>query len=135
MYRGDDVELQLDVDLPGDYSSTNLSGDDYQIGLSPGNFGTLPPEAHLWFPRSMEQALTSVQVKASKSNGGYTLEAKIPWSIFGYSPKAEDRLGFALSLSDNDSPGVSTWQSMVSNVTTRRVADPTTWGTLILGSP
>jgi hypothetical protein len=134
MYRGDDVEIQLDVDLPGDYSSITLSGDDYQIGLSPGNFGTLPPEAHLWFPRSLEKNLTSVVVKATKSNGGYQLEAKIPWSTFGISPESGDRFGFALSLSDNDSPGVSTWQSMVSSVTTRRVANPTTWGTLILGS-
>ncbi len=135
MYRGDDVELQLDIDLPGDYASKSLSGDDYQIGLSPGNFGTLLQEAHLWFPRSLEKKLTSVQIEAQKSNGGYQLEAKIPWSTFGITPQAEDRFGFALSLSDNDSPGVSTWQSMVSSVTTRRVADPTTWGTLILGSP
>jgi hypothetical protein len=135
MYKGDDVEIQLDADLPGDYSSISLSGDDFQIGLSPGNFGTLQPEAHLWFPRSQEHNLSSVQVKAKKSNGGYQLEAKIPWSTFGISPQSGDRFGFALSLSDNDSPGVSAWQSMVSSVTTRRVADPTTWGTLILGSP
>jgi hypothetical protein len=135
MYKGDDVEIQLDSDLSGDYASASLSADDYQIGLSPGNFGTLQPEAHLWFPRSKEQALTSVQVKAIKSNGGYTLEAKIPWSVVGISPNAGDRFGFALSLSDNDTPGVSTWQSMVSSVTTRRVADPTTWGTLVLASP
>lgn len=135
MYRGDDVEIQLDADLPADYSSASLSADDFQIGLSPGNFGSISPEAHLWFPRSQEQTLTSVVVEATATNGGYLLEAKIPWSIFGVIPQAGDRFGFALSLSDNDSPGVSTWQSMVSSVSTRRVADPTTWGTLILGSP
>jgi hypothetical protein len=134
MYKGDDVEIQLDVNLAGDYSSTSLSADDFQIGLSPGNFGSLPPEAHLWFPRSSEQKLTTVVVKATKSDGGYQLEAKIPWSVLGISPVTGDRFGFALSLSDNDSPGVATWQSMVSSVITRRVADPTTWGTLVLGS-
>jgi hypothetical protein len=134
MYRGDDVEIQLDVNLPGDYAISSLSADDFQIGLSPGNFGTLQPEAHLWFPRSLEKGLSSVQIKAIKSNGGYQLEAKIPWSTFGVTPQSGDRFGFALSLSDNDLPGVSTWQSMVSSVTTRRVADPTTWGTLVLGS-
>ncbi len=135
MYKGDDVEIQLDADLPADYASKSLSGDDFQVGLSPGNFGTLPPEAHLWFPRSQERTLGSVQVKAVKSNGGYSLEAKIPWSTFGVTAESGDRFGFALSLSDNDSTGVSTWQSMISSVTTRRVADPTTWGTLVLGSP
>jgi hypothetical protein len=134
MYRGDDVEIQLDADLAGDYASATLSSDDFQIGLSPGNFGTLDPEAHLWFPRSLESALTNVDLKAIKSNGGYQLEARIPWSIFGITPQEGDRFGFALSLSDNDSPGVATWQSMVSSVTTRRVANPTTWGTLVLES-
>lgn len=135
MYKGDDVEIQLDVDLAGDYSSASLSADDFQIGLSPGNFGTIQPEAHLWFPRSSEKNLTTAVVKATQSNGGYQLEAKIPWATFGISPESGERFGFALSLSDNDSPGVATWQSMVSSVTTRRVTNPTTWGTLVLGSP
>ena len=133
MYKGDDVEIQLDLNLAGDYSSASLSADDFQIGLSPGNFGSIAPEAHLWFPRSSEQKLVTVVVKATQSNGGYQLEAKIPWAIFGITPKSGDRFGFALSLSDNDSPGLATWQSMVSSVSTRRVADPTTWGTLVLG--
>ncbi len=133
MYLGDDVEIQLDADLPGDYNSASLSADDYQLGLSPGNFGSLSPEAYLWFPRSKEQKQSNVVVKATASNGGYLLEAKIPWSIFGIAPQSGDRFGFALSLSDNDAPGVSTWQSMVSSVSTRRLADPTTWGTLVLG--
>ena len=132
MYRGDDIEIQLDTDLAGDYYTTYLSSDDYQIGLSPGNFGSIDSEAYRWYPRNLESWVTSVVIEAVLTNGGYDLEAKIPWSVFGVTPASGSRFGFALSLSDNDLVGVSTWQSMVSNVNTRRTADPTTWGTLIL---
>lgn len=135
MYRGDDVEIQLDLDLEADYSTTLVSSDDYQIGLSPGNFNGLEPEAYRWFPRSVEGSLVSVDVQAEKSSNGYSLEARIPWTVFGHTPSDNERFGFALSLSDNDVPGVSDWQSMVSSVSTRRVADPTTWGTMILEAP
>ena len=132
MYRGDDIEIQLDTNLAGDFYTTYLSSDDYQIGLSPGNFDSIDSEAYRWYPRNLESWLTSVVIEAVLTNGGYDLEAKIPWSVFGITPASGSRFGFALSLSDNDLVGVSTWQSMVSSVNTRRTADPTTWGTLIL---
>ncbi len=135
MYRGDDVEIQLDTDLAGDYYTTSMSSDDYQIGLSPGNFGSIEPEAYRWFPRYLESWITAAEVEAKLTDAGYDLEAKIPWSAFGVSPLGGSRYGFALSLSDNDAAGVSTWQSMVSSVNTRRLTDPTTWGTLILEQP
>jgi len=134
MYRGDDVEIQLDIDLDGDFSSTLVSSDDYQLGFSPGNFGSLSPEAYRWYPRSLEAYLTSVTVDAVQTASGYDLEARIPWAVLGMTPAEGMHYGFTLSLSDNDQAGVSTWQSMVSNVSTRRTADPTTWGTLILGT-
>jgi len=134
MYRGDDVELQLDLDLDGDFATTLVSSDDYQLGFSPGNFGSLSPEAYRWYPRSLESYLTSVTVDAVQTADGYDLEARIPWAVLGVTPVEGTHYGFALSLSDNDQPGVSTWESMVSNVSTRRTADPTTWGTLVLGA-
>jgi hypothetical protein len=133
LYRGDDVEIQFDADLAGDQSSTSLSSDDYQIGLSPGNFGSRAPEAYLWYPRSREGALSSVNVKASQQGQGYILEARIPWTILNVTPKENDQFGFVLALSDNDQAGVAAWQSMIASVTGRRLADPTTWGSLVLG--
>jgi hypothetical protein len=135
LYRGDDVEIQLDADLAGDQGSTSLSSDDYQIGLSPGNFDGLPPEAYLWYPRSREGGLSNVSIKGIKQGQGYTLEARIPWSIFGVTPEENDQFGFVLALSDNDQAGVAAWQSMIANVPGRRLADPTTWGLLVLGPP
>ena len=135
MFKGDDVEIHIDANLPGDYSSVTMSADDFQVGLSPGNFGTLTEEAYLWFPRSLQTSLSFVEMKARSTPVGYDLEAKIPWSVFGITPSEDDHFGFALSLSDNDVWGTAAWQSMVSSVSTRRVANPTTWGTLILASP
>lgn len=132
LYRGDDVEIQLDADLNGDFNSTVLSADDYQIGLSPGNFSSRLPEAYRWYPRSLEAWITSANVAAVRDGEGYVLEARIPWPVFGISPSAGASYGFALSLSDNDVPGTSSWQSMVSSVLSRKLADPTTWGTLTL---
>jgi hypothetical protein len=132
MYRGDDIEIQLDTDLAGDFDMVTMSGDDYQVGLSPGNFGSIASEAYRWYPRYLESWLTTVVLEAVETKRGYDLEAKIPWSVFDITPMGDSRFGFAISLSDNDIPGTSDWQSMVSSVNTRRVTDPTTWGTLIL---
>lgn len=135
LYRGDAVEIQLDADLPGDYHVAALNADDYQLGLSPGNFGSLPPEAYLWYPAALEGARPTVSVAARQTSDGYTLEARIPWSVFGVTPGAGKSFGFALSLSDNDQAGSALQQSMVSSVATRRLTNPTTWGTLVLGGP
>jgi hypothetical protein len=63
---------------------------------------------------------------------GFYLEASIPWSTFGVTPNAGSTFGFTLSVSDNDTPGTTEQQSMISSVDTRRLTNPTTWGTLIL---
>jgi hypothetical protein len=134
MFRGDIVELQLDADLRGDYNSTVLTADDYQLGLSPGNFGSIGSGAYRWYPASQQGIPAGVTLKAVRTEEGYNLEASIPWgALGGITPEAGDSFGFALSLSDNDRAGAALQQSMVSTVRGRRLTDPTTWGTLILG--
>jgi Carbohydrate family 9 binding domain-like len=135
MYKGDGAEILLDTDLAGDFSTRPLSSDDYQIGLSPGNFGSLPPSAYRWFPASQESALASAEVKSVKTDAGYNLEVRLPWAVFGISPVSNRHYGFALSISDDDAPGTAVQQSMVSSVSTRILTDTTTWGTLVLGPP
>jgi hypothetical protein len=132
MYKGDDVEIQFDANLTTDFASTSLSSDDYQIGLSAGNFGTVAPNAYRWYPRSLEGSLSAVVVKAKQVADGYALEAKIPWTVFGMTPAGGEKYGFAISLSDDDQAGTAVQQSMVSSVATRKLLNPTTWGTLIL---
>jgi hypothetical protein len=132
MYRGDIVEIQFDANLDADFTQKSLSLDDTQLGLSPGNFGSLAPEAYRWYPKAYAGAATSVHVQAHSTSDGYTLEASIPWTLLGTTPSAGNRYGFALSLSDDDAPGSTLQQTLVSSVSTRKLLDPTTWGTLIL---
>ncbi len=135
LYRGDDVEIQLDAQLALDFASTYLTSDDFQIGLSAGNFGGIAPEAYRWYPSASAGRLSSVTVKAKAAGEGYALEAAIPWSVLGITPTEGVVYGFALSLSDNDKPGAALQQSMVSSVSTRKLLNPTTWGSLVLEGP
>jgi len=132
IYKGDDIEIQFDANLTTDFNSTSLSSDDYQVGLSAGNFGTVAPNAYRWYPRSLEGSLSNVVVKAKQVADGYALEAKIPWTVFGVTPTSGSKYGFVISISDDDQAGTAVQQSMVSTVITRKLLNPTTWGTLIL---
>ncbi len=133
LYRGDSLELQFDANLAGDFGDTRLSGDDYQIGLSPG-VDRQTPEVYLWNPadrRGLDTGL-SLATRAGPGEGGYFLEAAIPWALLAAAPAARDSYGFALNSSDDDSAGTSEQQSMVSSVSTRKLLDPSSWGTLAL---
>ncbi|MEK7278127.1 MAG: sugar-binding protein [Chloroflexota bacterium] len=134
IFKGDSVEALFDGDLGGDYSEAKLSADDFQLGFSPGNLATGDPaaQAYLWFPRDRAGQPAGVAVAAQALDVGYQLEAAIPWTVFGIAPAGGDRFGFALSISDNDNPAAAEQESMVSSVSTRKLTNPTTWGTLIL---
>lgn len=133
LYRGDSLELQFDADLAGDFSTTSLNSDDYQIGLSPGA-SRASPEVYFWNPAERRGEPTGINLATRPTDGagGYVVEAAIPWSLFGVSPSSGSRFGFALNSSDNDSPGTTEQQSMISSVITRTLLNPTTWGTLRL---
>ncbi len=133
LFKGDSVEVLLDTNVGGDYYYDVLSYDDYQLGVSPG-FTTKGnnPEAYLWFPASVEGSRSQVQIGVLGLSGGYHLELAIPWSVFGVSPYTGQHFGFAFSVSDNDLGGQSVQQSMISNVSTRMLTHPMTWGDLTL---
>lgn len=133
LFRGDSLEMLLDTNLSGDYDSTQLSSDDFQLGLSPGSFAGDEPEAYLWFPTAKKGRPAGVVVAARHSGGeGYLIEASIPWSLFGITPAAGNTYGFVLSSSDDDALDTAEQQSMISILVTRRLTNPTTWGTLVL---
>lgn len=132
LYKGDEVELQFDSALDADFSSTTLSADDYQLGLSPGDFDSHDPEVYRWYPSSKAGAVTNVLLKSASTTSGYTLEARIPWSVLGTIPQSGNHYGFVLSVSDDDKAGEAVQESLISSVSTRKLLNPTTWGTLEL---
>jgi hypothetical protein len=132
LYLGDGLEIQLDANLAADFYTAAVDTDDYQVGLSAGNFASISPQAYRWYPAVLRGALSGVTVAGKTTATGYNLEAKVPWTVFGLTPVTGARYGFALSVSDNDATGTAAQQSMVSSVSTRILLNPTTWGTLIL---
>ena len=149
MYLGDSIEILFDRYVSADYSLHTLSADDYQLGISPGQYGITtcmiingkvatgctpqPPQAYLWFPKVDAGKKTTVKIGAIESGKGYQVEFKIPWSLLGVTnPSSGDHYGFAISINDNDINDTLKQQSVVSNVPGRYFADPTTWGDLYL---
>lgn len=133
IFLGDSIEVLLDTKLQDDYYYNKLSPDDFQLGINPGRpdpDGT--QEAYLWFPSNINGPRPAVDIASRLEDGIYRVEAAIPWSVFEINPKAGRHYGFALSVSDNDNESKNLQQSMVSNVPTRYLADPTTWGDLRL---
>jgi hypothetical protein len=149
IYLGDSIEILFDRYVSADYYLKSMSSDDYQIGISPGQYGIEtclivngkvttgctpgPPQAYMWFPKADAGKKTEVKIGALDSGQGYQVEFKIPWALLGVSsPAAGDHFGFAISINDNDKADTLNQQTMVSNVSTRYFSDPTTWGDLYL---
>jgi hypothetical protein len=136
MFRGDSLEILLDTNIAADFYVDYLTPDDFQLGISPGS--PIPdedPEAYLWFPTSIDGGRSQIEIAAVRTDDGYNVEVAIPWSIFEMAPQSGQHYGFAISVSDNDIDGGIAQQSMISNVASRILADPTTWGGLLLYRP
>lgn len=134
LYKGDSVELLIDTDLYGDFYTTTLSPDDYQLGISPGK-GSLaaPTEAYLWNPSSVAGTRTQVTAVSTGTTGLWRIEARIPWSMLGVSPYAGMHLGFVASVSDNDNTTENIQQTMMSGDKYRTTfLNPTLWGEVVL---
>lgn len=136
LFKGDSLELLLDTDVSSDFYYQALTSDDFQLGISPGS--PQPgddPEAYLWYPTAWEGSRSQVKIAAMPTSDGYRVEARIPWSIFGVDPVKGQHFGFVLSVSDSDQAGEAVQQSMVANLATRVLTNPTTWGDLVLKKP
>jgi hypothetical protein len=132
-WQGDEVELVFDADLAGDFYEEEWNEDDTQLGLSPGDFVDLPPGAVVYHPAY--RAAREIEVAARQPiaiGGNYTLEARIPWTVFGVEPEGGDLYGFCLALSDDDQPGEASQDSMASHCPGLIVSSPVTWTTLEL---
>jgi hypothetical protein len=133
IFKGDSLEILIDTRLQADYYTRTLSPDDFQLGISPGSPGIGEnPEAYLWYPTEIEGRRREVRIGAESVDAGYYIEVAIPWDVFEVEPDEGDHFGFAFSISDNDREDENVQQSMVSNVATRLLTDPTTWGDLEL---
>ncbi|MFN2135515.1 MAG: sugar-binding protein [Candidatus Promineifilaceae bacterium] len=135
IFKGDGVSLQIDTQRAADFGP-GLSPDDFQINLSPGDFAGNPPAAYAFRGDNsgslVDLALIGIEYSALRTQDGYTIEAAIPWAGLNTTPYPGLRLGIALNVNDNDTPGTAEQEMMKSHVPTRQYDDPASWGVLIL---
>lgn len=134
-YLGDSLELQLDTHLAEDYGP-QVSPDDFQYVISPGNGADLPAGAFRFqgdtAGRMNDAPGSGAQVAVAFAPSGYVLEVAIPWSDLNLTPTAGLELGVALSVNDNDTPDSRKQELMLSHVSSRQWLDPTSWGVMTL---
>lgn len=135
IFKGDSISLQIDSDLEGDFGP-ELSPDDYQVNLSPGDFAGIAPSAFRFRGTSSGGAVDAsghgIAVSVQQTGQGYNLEAAIPWQDIGITPAAGLVIGAAFNVNDNDTPGTAVQEVMKSHIATRAFRDPTSWGKLTL---
>lgn len=139
LWEGDHVELWLDMDLQGDYNEAVNSDDDFQFGLSPGNFGTLKPEVFLWTPPLADKEFKGATIAAKKMEEGYTVEARLPSEVLfvtakkGTETRFKEGQQFGISIDVSDTDDLRMPQKCLLSTSTNRIwGDPTTFGILEL---
>lgn len=103
-YKGDHVELLIDLQPTLGGKETRFGKKQFQILLSPGALdGKSKPECYMYHP--VKQNLT-LPVAALKTDSGYTLEALIPWNVLGLKKQPvaqlEKTIGIDFLISDTD---------------------------------
>ena len=137
IWQGDHIEMWFDTDLQNDFEDKQNNKDDYQLGISPGDFELLPPEIWVWTPPVLADEVKKAKIAVKRTNDGYTVEIAIPWSLLKVKPEPSYIMGFAFSPSDTDTPGKLDQEMMMSSApgSSPNWGNPTFWGNLILIDP
>ncbi len=133
LWHGDHMEVQFDTLLDKDYTNPGMNDDDYQIGLSIGDYGSVPSVAYAWFngPES-PGSINSIQMVFIQTSDGYALEAFIPTrALVGITLAEGSTFGMNISPSDTDNAGQGQ-KVMLSTSAIRTYADPKTFGKITL---
>ncbi len=132
LWHGDYVEWQFDTQLEKDRDRKSMNSDDYQIGVSVGDFAAVPPAAYVWFNGGEAAGAFNIQQAQVQTPDGYILEIFIPKDLLkGITLGEKAIFGLNVSLSDADDPSLGQ-KAMLSTSSTRTYADPTTFGAITL---
>lgn len=135
LWQGDYIEVWLDTDLAGDFNEASPNVDDFQLGISPGNFDDVPSTVIVWMPQDFPaERVKTVQYAFKRTENGYRGEVRIPWAFFGDVIQLEDRhLGINIAFSDNDQD-VPKQETMIAIAPEAVLhwGDPTYWVNLYL---
>jgi len=136
LWKGDHVELWFDTQLQLDFDSDTAGDDDFQVGLSPGDFQQVKPDFYIFAP-AMSPAGWRGQVEYAvvKTPDGYAGEVKLPARVLkGLRLVADNTIGVSFEPSDTDTPGSSEQELMMSLApkSSSQWGNPTNWNNLIL---
>jgi len=126
IWSGDAIELFIGKDLT---SSGNLQPlTDHHILISAG---LVDGKTHWYFDRENTQPEIQATVIPNVDGKGYTLEAAIPFSALGFTPKEGDSIKFDLAL--DNSEGIGRTAQLAWNGNEQNSAERSFWGTAVFG--
>ncbi len=135
LWMGDHVELWFDTQLQLDFESSEAGSDDFQLGISPGNFGEVPSDFVIFTPSADPNLYkAAIQAKIVRTAEGYAAELSIPREILKGLRLAEGQtIGATFEPSDTDTPGGSEQEMMMSSApqSSSNWGDPTFWNNLV----
>jgi endo-alpha-1,4-polygalactosaminidase (GH114 family) len=135
LWMGDHVELWFDTQLQLDFDSTEAGDDDYQLGISPGDFADVPPDFVIFTPPSdpiWYKAM--VECVVVRTDTGYAAELKIPKQVLRGLRLADGHaIAATFEPSDTDTPGGSDQELMLSSApgSSSNWGDPSYWNNLV----
>jgi hypothetical protein len=140
LWKGDHVELWFDTQLQLDFDEETPSDDDFQLGISPGNFAGVPPDIYIWQPALPQEAYQSlVEYAVTRTEDGYAAELKIPASLLnGLRLITGQAIGASFEPSDTDTPDGTEQEMMMSYAPQSSIhwGNPTLWNNLLFtGQP
>ena len=141
LWQGDHVELWFDTQLQLDFDADQAGEDDFQIGISPGDFKSVKPDFYIFTPAGAQEravqlpSIDEVEYAVARTPDGYTGEIKLPAAALrGLRLSADNTIGVSFEPSDTDTPGSSAQELMLSLAPKSSGAwgNPTNWNNLTL---
>lgn len=131
LYRGDAIEFFWDSDLQGDFEVNRYNEDEVQAIVSPGNFAGREPSTWV-YNSATGNFRNEIDMATQRTSAGYDVEIRIPWEQLSVQPRIGNVYGYAIALSDDDTPGSSDQETQLSTTPQRPFNNPTDWGNFIL---
>jgi len=128
MINGDHIEFWLDTDYESDEALPYATDDDYQIGISPGNFSDVEKSIWVFVPSSFDQSkIKSVEYAVKRTESGYIVEMFYPNGFFdNFTPHAGKKIRLNIDPSDTDSDS-NTQETLLSSSICRQYGNPRTF--------
>jgi len=139
LWQGDHVELWFDTQLQLDFDSDQPGEDDFQVGISPGDFKGVKPDFYIFTPPMAPGTPPAwagkVEFAVARTTDGYTGEVRLPAGVLrGLRLSPDNTIGVSFEPSDTDTPGSSTQEMMMSLApkSSSQWGNPTNWNNLTL---